>query len=550
MVAERERAMSIKVAVITDGATVPRFGLDALDALAGCDAVTVFACTNTRFTRKPVRHGAYYLLNLLAVRNRWTRPAPLSSGVKRIDRIVEFESGYEGIWQSLPDQVVDALREGGFDVVLKLGMGLLRVPPPERLPAPILSYHHGDPDRYRGRPAGFWEMAQGHPVMGQIVQVLGNRLDAGKVVAFAETRILPYSYRGTLAESYRHSSLLINEAVRNARSGAYLPKPCNGRNYRLPGNAEVVRFVLRTAWQAVRRIAYGAALEKKWKVSLAACDPEALAALVRGGPFPPTEQWRTIATGPRYAFYADPFFSEAPDGILVEALSRRSGLGELVLVEGDRHRPVSDGRGHYSYPSTIDVAGRQLILPEIALWSSTRLYELAGESLREIGPLRVAGAPCIADPTLIEHEGRFYLFGSPVAHGTNILNLWTAPSIDDLFEPHPQSPLRISPQGGRMAGALLRVGGRLVRFGQSFERLYGDGIFAFEVEVLTPEAYRERMIGSIRFRDRVGPHTLNARDGELVFDWYQHGLDPLAGLRRLLARIGRGSAGVEGPSAG
>lgn len=546
MAAERERGMTIKVAVITDGGTVSSFGLEALNALAGCDSVIVFACTNTHFTRKAVRHGAYYLLNLLAMRSRWTRPVPLASGTKRIERVVEFESAYEGIWQRLPDPVIDALRDGGFDIVLKLGMGLLRVPPPERLPVPILSYHHGDPDLYRGRPAGFWEMTHGHPVMGQIVQVLGNRLDAGQVVAFAETRVVPYSYRGTLIESYRHSSLLINEAVRNAISHTYLPKPCNGRNYRLPGNAEVVRFVLRTAWQAAKRMAYGAVVEKRWKVSLTSCAPGALDSVLRGGDFPPPEQWRTIPTGRRYAFYADPFFSDAPKGILVEALNRRSGLGELVIVEGDRHRSVSDGRGHYSYPSTISANGGQLIVPEICLWSPTRLYELADDKLREVAPLRVAGSPGIVDPTLIEHEGRFYLFGSPFSHGTNILNLWTADRLEGLFELHPQCPLRISPQGGRMAGGLLRVGGRLIRFGQSFERAYGDGIVAFEVEALTPDSYRERKIGSIRFRDRVGPHTLNVKDGEIVFDWYRHGFDPLVGLRRLLSRMRPGSAAAEG----
>ena len=526
--------------MIADGAHVPRFGLEALDALSGCEAVTVFACTNTRFTRRPVLHGAYYLLNLLMVRNRWTRPVPVASGRKRIERTVKFESGWDGAWQTLPDSIVDQLREGGFDAVLKLGMGLLRIPPEERLPVPILSWHHGDPDRYRGRPAGYWEMVEGQSVLGQIVQVLGNKLDAGKVVAFAETRVIPYSYRKTLDEAYRQSSLLADQAVRSAIAGDYLPKPCTGRNYRLPSNASVARFVLRTAWESARRAVYGATQEKRWKVSLARCRPEALAELVRGGDFPAPEGWRTIPTGRRYAYYADPFFSEEPPGILVEALERKSGLGELVLVDGDRHKLVSEGRNHYSYPSTIRVDGRQLILPEIALWSPPRLYELSGERLSEVAPLRVEGDPRIADPTLLEHEGRFYLFGSFAWQATNILNLWSADRLDEVFVLHPRSPLKISPQGARMAGGLLRLDGRLIRFGQSFERSYGDGILAFEVEALTPDAYRESKIGEIRFRDRIGPHTLNVRDGELVFDWYRHGLDPLVGVRRLLGRIRRG----------
>lgn len=529
--------MNIKVAVITDGGTVPRFGLDALNALVGCEAVTVFACTNSRSARKPVKHGAYYLLNLLSLRNQWTRGVPLASGTKRIERVVDFESDYEGAWQSLPEAVVEQLRDGGFDIVVKLGMGLLRIPPPERLPVPILSWHHGDPDLYRGRPAGFWEMVEGRCIVGQIIQVLGNRLDGGKVVAFAETRVLPYSYRGTMAESFRHSSLLINEAVRNAISGTYLPKPCTGKNYRLPSNATVAAFFLRMMWEGLKRVSYAVTLEKKWKVSVARSDPDGLARLVQGASFPAPDEWRTVPTGRRYAFYADPFFSEKPRGLLVEALSRRSGLGEVVLIEGDRHSPISDGRGHYSYPSTIQIGGRQLVLPETGLWSSTRLFEVVGGRLADVGALKVAGAPRIVDPTLVEHDGRLYLFGSPQAYGTNILNLWTAAGIDDQFEPHPANPLRVSPIGARMAGGLVRVGGRLIRFGQSFERSYGDGIVVFEIEAMTPDTYREKSIGEIRFRDRIGPHTLNVREGELVFDWYRHRLDPLVGLRRTVGRI-------------
>lgn len=538
--------MGIKVGVITDGGAVPRFGLEALNALSGCDSVTVFACTNTRFSRKPFRHGAYYLLNLLTLRNRWTRPVPLDSGAKRIDRIVEFESEWEGAWQRLPEAVIDAIRESGFDVVVKLGMGLLRIPPPERLPVPILSWHHGDPDLYRGRPAGYWEMVDGRSVIGQIVQVLGNRLDAGKVVAFAETRVLPYSYRGTMTEAFRHSSLLINQAVRNAIAGTYLPKPCTGRNYRLPSNVGVAAFVVRMAWQGVKRAAYGLTQEKKWRVSLARCGPDALAGLVEGGGFPAPDRWRTVPTGKRYTYYADPFFSEEPPGILVEALDRRTGIGELVLIEGEKQRRISEGRRHYSYPSTLRKDGRQLILPETSQWSPTRLYELDGERLVDVGPLKVVGDPLVADPTMIEHEGRFYLFGSPSAQGVNVLTLWTAASLDDLFELHPHSPLRISPQGGRMAGALLRLDGRLIRFGQNFERFYGDGIVAFEVEELTPTTYCERMIGPIRFSDRIGPHTLNVREGELVFDWYRHEYDPLVALRRLLSRARRRSSPAGG----
>ena len=523
----------LKIAVIADGDSVPRFGLEALDAVDGAGEITLFSCTNTRTRRKALAHGLYYALNLVTVRNPMTRSVPLSGGRKRIAETIAFESGWDGAWQTLPPEIVARLR--GFDVVVKFGMGLLRIPPPETLAVPILSYHHGDPDRYRGRPAGFWEIWEGAPAMGQIVQILGNRLDAGKVVAFAETHVYPHSYRATLRESYRHSKLLLPRAVANALAGTTLDKPCTGRNYRLPSNPMVARFLLRMAWRWAARLFYGVAREKCWRVSFADAPTDRLAAVAGGAPFPPSTQWRTVPVGPDYTFYADPFFSAAPPGVLVEGLSRRTGLGEIVLVSDGRHERVSHGAGHVSYPCTIEVGGTQFVVPEISGWSSPRAFRVEEGRLREAAPLEVEGAERLVDPTLFEHEGRLYLFASPPGAGTNILCLWSAGSIDAPFRRHPASPLLVSPRGARMAGSVTRAAGRLLRFGQDSTRSYGDGIIAFEIETLTPSAYRERPIGEIRFADRKGPHTLNVRAGEWLFDWYVDRLSPLAAVRRLRA---------------
>ena len=525
---------ALKVAVIADGAAVPRFGLEALEAL-GETELTLFSCTNTKLPKRAFRHAFYYVLNLASVRNPWTRLLPLSPRLA-VRETISFEAGRDGAWQTLPPEVIARIASGGFDFVLKLGMGLLRVPDRAVLPVPILSYHHGDPDRYRGRPAGFWEMLAGEPVMGQMVQVIGNRLDGGEVVAFAETKIFPWSYRATLVESYRHSPLIVAEAARNVLAGRSLAKPCNGRNHRLPSNGEVLGFLLRMAVQFVRRLLYGALWEKRWHVSTAAFDDAARGALVEGEGFPPAEAWKTLETPPRYVFYADPFFSEEPEGLLVEALKRGTGIGEIVLVAGDAHRAVSECPGHMSYPATFDHGGRRLIVPEMAAWSAPKLFVIEEGAMKEVGELRLETPANLLDPTLIDHGGRTWLFANDRALGSNSLFLWSADDVTGLFRPHPASPIRISPRGARMAGNILRLDGRLVRFGQDFSFGYGDGIHAWEIVTLTPEAYEERPLGSIRFADRRGPHTLNFARGRVLFDWYLDCFSPLAGLRRLSAR--------------
>ena len=525
--------MALKLAVIADNGLVQRFAIDALDAVVGTDELTVFSCTNSRSRRRWLRHGAYYALNLLTVRNQLTRFVPVNSGKKRIARRVDFESDYDGVWQVLPQHVLDELRGGGFDVILKFGMGLLRMPDIRQLSTPILSYHHGDPDRYRGRPAGFWEMWENQPVMGQIVQVISNRLDAGKVVAFAETKVFSWSYRSTLIEAFRHSPLIINTAIRNAFAGTYLDKESEGRNCRLPTNATVVRFIARTAAQSARRLLYGAFKEKKWRVSTAQIDEsQALSTLPEPG------SWQTLPIKAGYTFYADPFFC-GEDSILVEALCARSGVGEIVRIEKDGHRTVLCGGGHISYPSTAFLGGREMILPEIASWSDPLAYVEDGDTLQVLTHLRIADRARVSDPTLWEWQSRLYLFGNDRSLGSNVLHLWVASSLEDEFALHPSSPIRISPEGSRMGGGIIDRDGRLFRLGQDFSHGYGDGLILFEIDELTPNAYSERVIGRVRFSDRRGPHTLNLRGNRVAFDWYRDRFSPLAGVRRFTGLLRR-----------
>jgi hypothetical protein len=388
-------------------------------------------------------------------------------------------------------------------------------------------------------------MAAGAPVIGQIVQIIGNKLDAGKVVAFAETKVHPHSYRATLVEAYRHSPLIINEAIRNARRKHFLPKPCTGRNYRLPSNLAVVRVTLGMARRFLARIAYGALFEKKWQVATAEAPAGGVTAMFEGSSFPPATGWRPVPAERGWTFYADPFYCAEPPGLLVEALNARTGLGELVHLGADGHRRISNWRGHASYPATTTFQGREVVVPETASFAAPAVYAIGPGGLERLFDLDLPGAPRIVDPTLVERDGRIYLFGNVRPVGPNALYLWSSEALDAPFEAHPMSPVRVSPLGSRMGGALVRDGGRLVRIGQDFRFGYGDGLCAFEIVELDPERYAERMIGTLRFDSARGPHTLNARGGQILFDHYRDRFSPLAGYRRLLARLNRRGAAPE-----
>lgn len=519
-----------KLFVIVDHRSASRFFIDTLDAVEGYDAVTVLNCTNTSIRKRLFTHLGYYALNLLTIRNPQTRYVPISASRKTITEVIDFESIYEGAWQKLPPEIIARIVRDQPDAVLKFGMSLMRIPP--ELTAPVLSFHHGDPDAYRGRPAGFYETLHGRPTVGQIIQVLSNRLDAGAVVAFGETKVYPHSYRATLIDAYRHSPLLINAALRNVAAGTVLPKASKGTNYRLPSNLLVARFCLTMAARFVRRLVYGALFEKEWRVSTAPLDGADLAA----GQFPAPARWTDLPRLPRYAFYADPFFSIRPPGMLVEALSRATGKGEIVLATDAGQAAVSEPGGHYSYPGAVEEGGERFIVPETAQWSGPRAWRLRDGRMVDGRVLDIEGEPRVLDPTFVRHDGRLYLFGNLRDRGGQALYLWSADSLFDRFTPHPMNPVRVSPRGARMAGGFLTSPRGLVRFGQSYLGDYGDGVFGFAVETLSPTAYRERETGELRFSDVRGPHTLNLSDGVVLFDWYRNRFSLLAGWRRWRGR--------------
>jgi hypothetical protein len=524
-----KRPPRLRIGVIVDRHMLSRWQADAMLTLAGGADLLVYSCRNTRPPARRARHGLYYLLNLFSIRNRMTRrqswPIDLPVTAK-----CEFDAIDDGAWQKLPAELIEKFRTDRVDVLVKFGMGLLRVPDPELLPVPILAYHHGDPAEFRGRPAGFYEILSGKAVMGQVVQRISNDLDAGDVVAFAETRISPHSYRATLVEAYRHSPLLLKRAIENQLSSQGLRPQIWGRNYRLPGNGLVMKFLAMQWIEATKRLWYGLFIEKRWQVATIAA-PDSLTVDSLAQAMSNAAGWQPIPTPSGYRFLADPFFHSAA-GLLVEGMNSATSRGE-ILHSGDQGlRRVSGSGGHYSYPATLD----NYIVPEISDWSPAKAYSLGDDGLGEPFELKIPGRPALVDPSPFHDGNTLYLFANRADEGPSVLRVWMAGDLRGEFAEHPASPIRISPKGARMAGGLLSIEGELYRVGQDLCGRYGDGLVFFRVNRLDREQYSEAPVREFRFGDVRGPHTLNLGRGRVAFDFYVDQFALFAGFRRLKER--------------
>jgi hypothetical protein len=523
----------MKIALLIDSSTVAQWQAEAIRQIHADTTFLVYNCTNSKPGRRLLRHGPYYVLNLLSLRSDWTRKVPIAQAVDSV-RPNDFECASEGGWEKLPRELISTIERDRPDMIVKFGMGLLKVPDAQQLRIPILSFHHGDPRSFRGRPAGFYEMLHGEAVVAQIVQILSNRLDAGRVVAIAETKVRRHSYRATMREAYAVSPLLLPKAVRAVMDGRTLDIGPAGKIYRLPHPLTVLRFALQRSWAKLAWLAYGALIEKAWQVAETprSTSPEVLTDL-----FPASGSWRVEPTPRGYLFVADPFYHPAADGILVEAFKLDTGLGEILHLSHEPPRRLLAGRGHFSYPATFRSEGKIFLVPETCKWSPPTLFELDGSKAVETGLLKLP-YPCrLVDPTLFERDGTTYLFANLPTEAGTVLRLWTSKSVLEPFEEHPDSPILISPAGARMGGAIIECDRALYRVGQDGRHQYGDGIILFRIDQLSPSEYREQNVRTLRFKDVHGPHTLNLARDRMVFDFYRNRFALLAGFRRLRGQL-------------
>lgn len=193
---------------------------------------------------------------------------------------------------------------------------------------------------------------------------------------------------------------------------------------------------------------------------------------------------------------ADPFLLRrgATWHLFFEMLNAGTGLGEIAYATSEDGLRWAYGGVvlrepfHLSYPHVFEADGGVYMVAETRQAGAVRLYaardfprgwSLAGELVR--GPF--------ADPTVVRHEGRWWLFAQ---RGLDELRLFSSAGLRGPWAEHPKSPLwpgnRVySRPGGRM----LRHEGGLYRFAQDGLLSYGHSLRALRVDRLDEREYEE-----------------------------------------------------------
>ncbi len=213
-------------------------------------------------------------------------------------------------------------------------------------------------------------------------------------------------------------------------------------------------------------------------------------------------------------FVADPFMVRADDTwhLFFEVKNRETLRGEIGLATSDDglrweyQQIVLREPFHLSYPYVFQWDDACYMIPETLEPGAIQLYQASAFPLgwRPVAQL-VEGR--YADPSVIHHDGLWWLFACPTPFEHHTLDVFYAPDLRGPWRPHPGNPIvQDDPRTARPAGRMLVLEDQVIRFAQDCVPIYGRQVQAFAVSELTPTSYREQEVAP-------GPVLQPAGDG-------------------------------------
>ncbi len=249
-------------------------------------------------------------------------------------------------------------------------------------------------------------------------------------------------------------------------------------------------------------------------------------------------------------FLADPFLIHMSDGwlLIAEDFDFDTNLGRIsheFSATGDFTGQAQDAivePGHMSYPFPVEHAGEIYCIPEAHQLNGVFAWRWDRAKRAWTDKVQILQGRWL-DPTMIQHEGRWWMFMTAKDDGPDSkLHVFYA---DDPFkgpwQPHLRNPVKVDVRSSRPGGRPFVEGGKLYRPAQDSSKHYGWRAVVNLVTRLTPTEFEEetiRVVDSDRF-GMSGVHTLSGCEGRTVIDGWRPRFVPGRAMKVLLHKLRR-----------
>jgi hypothetical protein len=446
-------------------------------------------------------------------------------------RIKPLEKGFSDYFS---DQEVEAIREYQLDVALRFGFRILRGDALRIAKYGIWSYHHGDNNSYRGGPPGFWEVMEGNPATGAILQILTEELDNGKVIYRSVAPTDKRSVRRNKNNYYWQATEFVTRKLRDVYhlgSQAVEDDPSRGswqpyssRLYKAPSNWEMVKCLGALAKRYVAFKKSRWLSREQWFVAYK---------LNRDQSSIDNTYYRfKKLIPPKDRFWADPF--PIKDGnkyyVFIEEYVYSARKGHISVLELDHKgiiggpRKVLEAEHHLSYPFVFSWNGNRYMIPESSASGKVELYRCISFPDQWVREKVLLDGVYAVDTTIHQVNDLWWMFTAIKLAGTlNVfeLHLFYADTPLGPWHGHLRNPVKTDIRSLRPAGTLFCRNGALYRPAQDCSDLYGHAISVNRITRLDKENFEEQEVSRIWpkwAKNLERTHTINSAEGLTVID--------------------------------
>lgn len=442
----------------------------------------------------------------------------------------------------LDSQAIAQIKSYQPDLIIRFGFRILRGEILNLAPLGVWSYHHGDPQRYRGGPPCFWEVMNQEETTGAVLLQLSEKLDDGMVLYQSHAQTDPLSVQRNANKVFWTSSYFIARVLneisvlglgkwRRKVKDSQPPKNENVQILTPPQSSKMI-----SAWIGLwtrnfaRKISEGSK-KAYWEITVVK-RKKVDDLLNQFVDFKPIESSsNSLAKG---SFRADPFplEYEGQTWVFYEEFdySQKKGIIRVGQWEGNflkETKLVLEENWHLSYPFVWGENGSHFLIPESAESGKLFIYQ-ANEFPYKWERLGVFFEGEAYDPTIIKMDGIYWLFVNQKPHpgASGFVELYAYYSKELMnpdWIPHALNPIVSDVRSSRPAGRIFEQDSKLYRPAQDSGRRYGHRIKIQEIQKLNPFEYSEKTIRIIEGEEAkrvLGMHTFNFTSSWIFSDAY------------------------------
>lgn len=425
-----------------------------------------------------------------------------------------------------------SIRECNLQLLIRCCSGILRGEILNICSGGIISFHHGDNEKYRGGPPAFWETRYKDPKLGFIIQRLNDQLDGGDVLfrGFVQN-----SWLFTLNQKkiYEISNPFILRIIENLTSSSptlvpYPKVPYYSKIYTLPSVKEsFIYFFNSISILAIKVLRKLMRKRLSWEV---------------GYMF--SEDWRDISLSklntipnPHNRYLADPFIIRKNNQYycFVEDYDFDTNLGKISVYLIDKTGSkeigcaISEGF-HLSYPYIFEFENEIYMCPETSDIDEIRLYRCVEFPLKWEFHCTLMKDVSAADTIIFSHENRYWMFtnistSSFSDHSSELHIFYTSDPLRGEWIPHKNNPVIFDSQKARNGGFFESDGEYYRIFQTQGYDIYGESCGCSKILKLTHDEYVENIEFFVEpkfFPGLKGTHTFNVCDNLIVCDYLRY----------------------------